>query len=47
VVYQKDLGEATAEEAAKITAYDPAGWTRVGADGLPEATPAADAKPSN
>ena len=45
VVYQKDLGEATAEAAAKITAYDPAGWTRVGADGMPEAT--TEAAPAN
>jgi hypothetical protein len=35
IVYQRDLGEKTIEEAAKIAAYDPTGWTRVGADGLP------------
>jgi hypothetical protein len=35
IVYQRDLGEMSADEAAKITAFDPAGWTRVGADGMP------------
>jgi len=34
-VYQRDLGEKTADEAAKIMAFDPAGWTLVGPDGMP------------
>jgi hypothetical protein len=30
VVYQKDLGESTAEAAAAVTTYDPDGtWTEV------------------
>lgn len=45
-VYQKDLGEDTVAEAAKIMAFDPAGWTRVGADGMPEAASEADAAPT-
>lgn len=46
VVYQRDLGEDTAEEVAKITAYDPKGWTRVGDDGMPAQQPVAKASQS-
>jgi hypothetical protein len=45
IVYQRDLGENTIAEAAKITAYDPAGWTRVGDDDMPVAAPDAKAAP--
>ena len=41
-VYQRDLGEQTADEAAKIKAFDPSGWTLVGEDDMPVTFEAAE-----
>jgi hypothetical protein len=46
-IYQRDLGEQTPDEVARIKAFDPAGWTEVGDDDMPVDTPLASGSESN